>query len=807
MKLSLKWLKELIDFNMTPEQLDSALTMLGIEVESIENPAKKYEGFYVAFISEKEKHPDADKLSVCKVNVGDNINLQVICGAPNVDKGQKVILGKSGAIVPSAGFRLEKRKIRGIESNGMICSESELLLGDSHDGIWILPDDAPIGASLSEYLGIDDVIFEISVTPNRADCLSHLGIAREIAALTGNQIRYPIINLANEDTTNHINQYLTVNIEDKIKCPRYTAKLIKNCKIGDSPDWLKSRLQSLGLRPINVAVDVTNLILMESGQPLHGFDYDKIDGNKINVKTANQGDKFRTLDGKERELQTDMLMICDDSKYIAIAGVMGGENSEITNNTTNILIESAYFQPSTVRKTSKKLALQSDSSYRFERGVDYDNISKACERAATLIAELSGGILVEGLIDNYPNHIDNKYVNLRYERARKIIGTDISNEIILDLMNKLNFKIINSDNLSLMLQVPSYRVDILEEIDLIEEIARLYNYDNIKSNFSSQINFGIQRIVKELTSPDFRGTLRHHYVHNGYTEILTQNQTDPKSIEVFGVESIRISNPLGEELSQLRTSLINSSLKVVSHNLRNGSSDLKLFEIGKVFNKSDDKDNFIDGIKETENLVLVLTGNNLPVQWGSKPTLFDFYDIKGEVELFIELSKVNGLKIKELKEHSILSPNSLAVIFKKKIIGVFGEVKKSILKHYDIEQKVFLAEISLSEIYKSDKNKISYQAISHYPSINRDLAFLVANDVSSGLVLNEINSSGGEYLENLILFDVYQGSNLGDSHKSLAFSLTFRANDRTLKESEIETALNNVISSVENKFNASLRKN
>jgi phenylalanyl-tRNA synthetase beta chain len=804
MKLSLNWLKEFIDFDLTPEELDASLTMLGIEVEGIENPAKKLEGFYVAYVNEKEKHPDADKLSVCQVTLGGD-NLQVICGAPNVDKGQKVVLGTSGAVVPSGGFKLEKRKIRGVESNGMICSQSELELGESHDGIWVLPENAKVGISLAEYLGINDVIFEISVTPNRADCLSHLGIAREVAALTGNTIRYPQSKAL--PTNSNINDLAQVVVEDSEKCPRYTAKLVRNCKIGESPDWLKSRLQSLGLRPINSAVDVTNLVLMESGQPLHGFDFDKLSGHKIIVRTANQGDKFLTLDGKERTLEAEMLMICDGEKSVAIGGVMGGENSEITNNTTNILIESAYFQPSSVRRTSKKLALQSDSSYRFERGVDIENVPRACKRAATLIAELTGGELVEGIIDVYPNTIEKKQVKIRFERARKIIGADIDNEIIKQLLLKLNFEIINEDEIGLTLGVPAYRVDISMEIDLIEEIARLYNYDNIESDFSSQINFGLQRIVKELSTPDLRNTIRRHYVNSGFTEVLTQNQTDPKSIEMTGIESVKISNPLGEELSLMRTSLINSTLKVVNHNIRNGSPDLKIFEIGKVFLKNDDVKSFIPGIKEEEHLIIALTGKNIPLQWGSQSKDFDFYDIKGIVEEFIELSAVKGLKLSQLPEHNLLSKNALSINIKRNPIGYFGEVKKSVLKHYDIDQKVFLAEINLTEIYSANVVTPYYEQISHFPAISRDLAFTLSDDIAAGDVLTEVRASGGEFLRESVLFDVYQGANLGENQKSLAFGLIFRAKDRTLKESEIEASLNVIINKIESKFSAKLRKN
>ncbi len=804
MKISLNWLKELIDFDMTPRELDESLTMLGIEVESIENLSEKLNGFFVAEVTECEKHPDADKLSVCKVNMGAN-DLQVICGAPNVQKGQRVVLGVSGATVPSAGFKLEKRKIRGIESNGMICSQSELELGDDSSGIWVLPEGATIGMPIAEYLKINDVIFEISVTPNRADCLSHIGISREISALTGNPIRYPKYEQTSSQL--NVNDFVKVIIEDSEKCPRYTAKLVKNCKITESPDWLKIRLQNIGLRPINVAVDVTNLVLMETGQPLHGFDFNKINSGTIVVKSAKDNDKFTTLDDKERQLDSSMLMIADPEKYIAIGGVMGGQNSEITDDTKDILIESAYFLPTSVRKTSKKLSLQSDSSYRFERGVDFENVPNVCERAAHLIAELTGGELCEGIIDVYPNPLKRAELVFRYDRARKIIGADIDNATMLKIIKQLNFDILSESEESLTLLAPSYRVDIQLEIDVIEEIARLYNYNNINSDFSSNIDFGFQKIDKNLTAPILRNNIRQFFVNQGFTEILTQNQTDPKSISLRKLDAVKISNPLGEELSLMRTSLINSSLKVISHNIRNGISDIKLFEIGKIFLKENSDNNFISGISENENLIIALTGNFAPNQWGIKSREFDFYDIKGIFEDFAEFFSLQKIKFSKDNNLELLSSDFLNISSNEKLIATIGEIKKNILKHYDIEQKVYIAEINLSQLYSLKLANKTYQAISLYPAINRDLAFLLPKDIQAGDVLDTIKKIDNKYLKEVVLFDVYDGEKLGNNQKSLAFALTFRALDHTLKESEIELIINKIINKIETQFSAQLRKN
>ena len=467
MYASLNWLKELVDFSMSTEELDQTLTMLGIEVEGIVDYRKKFENFYTAKVLTKEKHPDADKLSLCTVDcAGETYN--VVCGAPNVEAGQNIAFGKLGAVVPSAGFKLVKRKIRGIESEGMICSQVELETGEDKSGIWVLPDDAPNGIPLVEYLNLDDIVFDISLTPDRADCLSHIGIARDLAAYLGTEVKMPKFELKEDGPD--IEDSLSIEIKNTEKCPRYAARIVRGAKIHESEEWLKNRLIKLGLRPINAVVDATNFVLMEMGQPLHAFDLDTVEGNKIVVQTAEEGEKFTTLDSLERKLDSNMLMICDAKKPVAIGGVMGGENSEISNSTTNILIESAYFNPSSIRKTSKKLAIQSEASYRFERGVDIDNIINAMDRAAELIARLTGGTVDKGFIDNYPLKHENIKCTLRFNQARRLIGVDIPNEDMCNMLNQLKFKTINKDEDSVTVEIPSWRVDCQYEVDLIEEI-------------------------------------------------------------------------------------------------------------------------------------------------------------------------------------------------------------------------------------------------------------------------------------------------------------------------------------------------
>ena len=733
MYLSLNWLKEYIDIDLKFSELDNTLTMLGIEVEKAEFTGEKFNNFIVAEVLEKEKHPDADKLSVCVVNTG-NSNLQVICGAPNVAKGQKVILGLSGAVVPNGGFKLEKRKIRGVESNGMICSLVELNLGEDGSGIHVLPDDAVVGTPIADYFNLNDVILELGLTPNKSDCLSHLGIARELAAALKKEVKTSELTL--NETEEDINNAAKVIIEDFEKCPRYTARVVKNCKIAESPDWLKKRLQSVGLRPINCAVDVTNYVLMESGQPLHAFDLDKIAGGTIIVQTMENGTKFTTLDGKERELDSDMLMICDAEKPIAIGGVMGGQNSEISDSTTNILIESAFFNPASVRKTSKKLALQSDSSYRFERGVDISNVPKALDKAAKMIAELCGGEILKNKIDIYPNPLDKKVIKLRHLRVNKIIGVDLDFDYILNILKSLQFEIENITPNDADIIVPYHRVDIEQEIDLIEEVARLHNYDNIENDFISEINFSINDVSEHLQVPKLRAKLRNWFVNNGFNEILTQNQLDPKSSALFTDNPVLISNPLGEELSIMRPSMLPSFLKVISRNVRNGNHNLRLFESGKIFIHESAQNQFIEGISEKEYLTFALTGSANIKQWHQTSRTVDFYDIKGITESLFRFIKLNGIKLlPNQDENQIFTKESNSIYLNNELIGYLGAVNKNILKMYDIETDVYIASFSMQKIYKMPSVKVQYQPFSQFPRVQRDLAFTFEKSVEASSII------------------------------------------------------------------------
>ncbi|MDR0926989.1 MAG: phenylalanine--tRNA ligase subunit beta [Ignavibacteria bacterium] len=804
MNISYNWLKKYVDFDFTPSQIDDALTMLGVEVESYSVLRNKYAGFVIGEVLHKEKHPDSDHLSLCNVSVG-NREFPIVCGAPNVAAGQKIVFGQIGATVPSAGIKLEKRKIRGHYSEGMICSQSELELGDDHSGIWVLPDDAPVGIELVKYLDIDDIILEISLTPNKADCASHIGIARELAAVLQQQIA-PLKTKVKEGKVPTSNE-VSLDVKDTHLCPRYAARVITNVRNSESPQWLKQALLKIGLRPRNVVVDVTNYVLMDLGQPLHSFDLDKVAGRKIVVKNG-FNTKFMTLDGKERQLTPDMLMICDKEKPIAIAGVMGGQNSEIDDTTTNVVLESAFFNPSSIRKTSKKLALQTDASYRFERGCDIDIVIPAIDLAAKMIAELTGGAVLKGIVENYPNPIAEKQIEFRYERAKNIIGAEISNIDMKHIFKYLGFKTTAKDSYTLIVTVPNRRVDIFDEIDLVEEIARVANYDNIPANFASNIDFQRDTIPATLRPLPLRNLMRQYLSNSGFVELLTPNIIDPASASLTANKFIRIENPLGEEMSILRPNMLPSMLKVVSFNIRQGNADLKLFETGKIFlPQTNFVNSFIEGIDEREQLILALTGNSVPRQWGFAERPFDFYDIKGIV---VELC--NHLRLPKYKIRSITSANtafdsnSAEIFVDKKLVGHIGGISGQVLKQYDIDFPVFIATIDITTLSDVEIQHPQYQPVSSYPVVKRDLAFIVSEQYSTSEMRKCIREKGTALLKSVSVFDVYKGKGIAQGQRSIGFELSFASAERTLVDTEIEQIIANVVVAMEKNFVAVLRK-
>ncbi len=806
MKISLNWLKYYVDLKgISTKEIVDKLTMSGLEVEDVVDQSAMYENFVVGYVKEKSKHPNADKLSLCKVSTGDE-EFQVICGAPNVDAGQKIVFAKIGAIVPRGEFKITKAKIRGVESFGMICSEAELEISDDHSGIMVLPEDLKEGKPISEALNLNDVILEIAITPNRSDALSHIGVARDLAAIFERELK--MHSLQFKKSSQKINELASVEIIDAENCPRYSSCVVTNVEIKESPDWLKKRLTLIGLRPISNIVDVTNYVMYETGQPLHAFDLEKLAGNKIVVKSTSDDSKFTTLDSKERKLRKNTLMICDAEKPVAIAGVMGGENSEISESTKNILLESAYFNPSSIRKTSKALGLSTEASYRFERGIDPNNTLFSVERAAQLIAELSGGEIADGVIDEYPNKIEPIEINLRYERIKRILGYDISKDKVQNILTSLGLKITSETENELQVSVPTFRPDIEREIDLIEEIARIYGYDNIPT--ISKINITLGHKVDES---NFVTNLRDTAISLGLFEMINNPLQSESFADLVG-NKIVLQNPQSLDMAYLRTSLIPGVLQVISNNIKVGEKNLLLFEIGDVFNKiSIDEIKSFDDFEEKKKLIVAITGKLTEKRWNLEERSYDFYFLKGIVDAIISKFSLDNVlndsyyhNVNTIydyyftKNFSIKSKNHI-----EKQIGVGGKVKKDVLKNFDINQDVYCFEFDIDELSKIEASSKAFVEPLKYPKIFRDFAFIFDKDISYEEVKSFIKKKSSALLKSVNLFDLFESESLGNNKKSMAFSLEYFDESRTLKEEEVEKDFVNLISLVTKNFNATLR--
>lgn len=799
MKISLNWLKQYIDLNdLTTKDIVDKLTMSGLEVEDVVDENELYKNFIVAEVKSVSKHPNADKLSVCEVFDGKD-TLQVICGAPNVAAGQKVVFAPIGTLIPNGNFQIKKAKIRGVESNGMICAEDELLLSEDHSGIMVLDSVLQAGKPITEALNLNDVIFEIAVTPNRPDALSHVGVARDLSAIFNRELHLPEIDL--KESKIKANEIASVEIIDQKNCPRYSAKVVLNVQIKESPEWLKNRLAKIGLRPINNVVDVTNFILHELGQPLHAFDLDLLEGKKIIVKSTEQEKEFVTLDSKVRKLPQNTLMICDAKREVAIAGIMGGENSEINPSTKNILIESAYFNPSSIRRTSKALQLSTDSSYRFERGTDPSITKYAAERAAQLISELAGGEVAEGIIDVYPKIIERKEITLRYSRVTKILGYEISKEKIHQILSRLGLALKDLDENSLLVSVPTFRPDIEREIDLIEEIARINGYDNIP--LVPKINITLEQKVDQQK---FEDDVRNIISSFGFYEMINNPLESEWEAGLTG-NPIFLANPQSAEMSCLRTSLFAGGLNSVKRNLNYGIRNMMLFEIGNVFEKkSDSPINTFDDISEKQNLILILSGKEEEKSWYSDEKYFDFYSLKGFVNSFTQKISLDNLltDLYYSSENEIYS-YYFTKNFNNQLVGVGGKIKKDVLSKFDINQDVFVFEFDLSALKKITPELKKYIEPLKFPKIIRDFAFRFDKSVQYLDVKNFILERASKLLKKVELFDIFESETLGSNKKSMAFTLEYFDESRTLTEDEVEKDFNYLISEISKKFNAKLR--
>jgi phenylalanyl-tRNA synthetase beta chain len=801
LKVSLNWIKDYIDLKgISSKDIIDKLTMSGLEVEDAIDETETYKDFVVSYVKDKKKHPNADKLSLCTVNTGTE-DLQIVCGAPNVEAGKKVILAPIGTIIPNGNFKITKAKIRGIESFGMLCSESELGLSDDHSGIMILGEEPQVGKSIVSELGLDDALLEVAITPNRSDALSHIGVARDIAALYEKELQIPPVLL--KESPHKIKDFASIEISDKINCPRYTAKVVRNITVKESPEWLKKKLTKIGLRPINNVVDITNFIMYEVGQPLHAFDLDQLSGNKIVVKSTEIESKFITLDSKERILPKGTLMICDAEKPVAVAGVMGGENSEISANTKNILIESAYFNPSSIRKTSKLLGLSTEASYRFERTVDPNRTLYAAERAVQLIAELAGGEICSGVLDVYPEKIKEKEVPIRFSRVKRVLGYTIPDVKIISILKFLGLKVIYQSEKEYRFSIPTFRPDLEREIDLIEEVARINGYDNIPTISKISISLG-----EKIDESEFGDQIRQHSCALGFFEMINNPMQGDKIASLTG-NKIPIMNPQSIDMAYLRTSLIPGALITVAKNINVGEKDLSLFELGHVFNMISGKNkikNFED-FTESQNLLLVLTGKMDQKTWYSNEKHVDIYALKGIVNGLLERLSFDGVLSEsyEFDDPDSLFEFSFIKNYGDKVIGSGGKIKKQVLKHFDLQQEVFCFELNISLLKDIQAKTRKYREPIKYPKSVRDLAFIFDKSVTYEQVIKFIRKTGSNLLKSIELFDLFENETIGKDKKSMAFSLEFYSEERTLTEEEVEKEFNHIIASVTKNFNASLR--
>lgn len=801
MKISLNWLRQYIDINMPVDKLEKGLIDLGIEVEAIEDQAKKLDKFVIGKVIERKKHPNADKLSVCRVDAGTGEILNIVCGAPNVDSGQTVCVALVGAIVPNGEFEIKKAKLRGEPSEGMICSAKELNLGDDHSGIMVLNTDLPVGTPFAEYLKQNDVIMEIGITPNRGDLLSHIGVATELGALLNTKVKEPEINI--NVSGGELKDKIQIEIQNPAGCNRYCGILVNNITVKDSPDWLKSHLTAVGLRPINNIVDITNFVMLECGQPLHAFDYDKIGGRKIIVKNAGDTKKFTTLDGKERELKSEVLLICDAEKPVALAGIMGGANSEISAATKNVFIESAYFNPVQTRKSSKFLGLQTDSSYRFERGVDIERTEWACKRAAALMAELGEGEVANGFIDEYPTKLVKLVVGLRVPQLKRITGVDFTKEQAIELLGKINIPLINEEGDKLNFEIPqSRREDLVREIDLVEEVIRLYGYENIDVSERDSITLDVKDYFGKET--DFIAGIRNYLTGGRYHEIVSNTLVDEKLVSSFRDDYISLINPSSDVMTVLRTNLYNGLFDVVKANFEHMNSSLRLFEIGNTFYY--DKDG---KVVENKSLLLTLAGEFDVESIDMKPRHFDLLDIKAEVKAMLEKLNIANYNINYYNYNGNFE-FQLEYEIKGNVIARISKFSQKFLKKLDIEKPVLTAEFPVLtggniSLFGLSRKKIIFKPYSSYPPVLRDLSIVCDAAVKEGDIEKAVLSTATDgLLQKLRLYDIYDMVESGK--KSYTYTLEFRAEDKTLTSEEVNKLQDKIMQNLGKKLGAELRK-
>lgn len=808
MKISYNWLKEFIATDWNVEKTSQLLTDLGLEVEGVlpfESIKGGLQGVVVGHVLSCEKHPNADKLQLTKVAIGNDTTLQIVCGAPNVTKGIKVAVATIGTTLytpEGEAWVIKKGKIRGEESHGMLCSENELGLGQSHDGILILENDLKEGTPCSNVFNVvRDEVIEIGLTPNRADAMSHFGVARDLKAGLKQQ------GVSKELITPSVMQFsvdnrlstIQVKVDTPELAPRYSGITISNLTVKESPDWIKNRLKAIGLNPINNVVDATNYVLHELGQPLHAFDLDKIEGKTIVVKTLKEGTKFTTLDGVERQLSSEDLMICDAKKPLCLAGVFGGQDSGVTEKTSAIFLESAYFNPVSIRKSAKRHGLSTDASFRFERGIDINLVEESLKRAALLIKELAGGQISSDIVDLYPKKEENYQVFLTFKRIYSLIGEEIPTDTIKSILSSLEIRVNNVTESGLGLTIPFYRVDVQREVDVIEEILRVYGYNNI--HFSKKINASIA----------YNDPKADHIIQNkigdslaaqGFYEILTNSLTSPKPLEYTQdtdlQQSVSILNPLSNDLSILKTSMLFTGLETVSYNINRKINRLKLFEFGKTYHQI--KENRI----EHKHLSILMTGKKDPENWLGSDEKLSFFDLKSVVENILERLGIQKWKISETS--SDLFSEGINYNGRKETLVTFGVLSNKLLKKLDIKQEVLYADFNWDAMLESLKKEVvKFKEIPKFPEVSRDFALLVKNNVTFEQVAQTAKNAEKKYLKEVGLFDVYTGKNLPEGTKSYGVSFVLQDQNATLQEKQIDKIMHKLQSAFERDLEATLR--
>jgi len=804
MRVSYKWLREYVDIPVSPEELAERMTMAGVAVENIEYPGKGIEKVVTAKIEKIEPHPDANKLVVCRINTGSEI-LQVVTGAPNVREGQVILLALVGGEIP--GMKITRAKLRGVESFGMLCSAQELGLDPENfppaqrEGILEFPEDTRLGMDARELLGLDDAILELELTPNRADCLSMTGVAREVSAVLGTALKLPEIRVAEIEET--IDGKVTVEIKNPELCGRYVARLVRNVKIGPSPVWMQQRLQAAGVRPISNIVDVTNYVMMEMGQPLHAFDYDKLAQQAIIVRRAREGEKMFSLDNTERELNPDMLVITDPTGPVAIAGVMGGLDTEITGETGSVLIEAAYFKPAGIHRTSKNLALRSESSARFEKGIDINGCLAAADRACQLIQEMDGGRPVKGAVDNFPAPPANPVIRLRPERVALIMGIPVPGEQVRDIMTRLGFGV-TEDGSDFMVEVPTRRGDISTEIDLIEEVARLFGYNNIPTTLPE----GASTEGRKSEAQVMVDTICNLMAECGLNEIITLSFMNPRAFDMLNLpqehtlrNAVTVQNPLSEEQRVLRTTMLPGILDILSRNTARKNRDLAFFEMGRIFIP-------VKGEKlpqEKLTLAAAVMGKTR-AGWQSAAQEMDFYHLKGVLETLFDTLNIKKYNlVPENREISCHPGRTARVEIGGEALGVIGEIHPNVAENYRLNERVYVMQLDVETLLRFAGGVKQYSPLPRYPAMERDMAIVVSKDIMAGDINRIIRKSAGNLLERISLFDVYQGSQIKEGFKSMGFSLRFQSPERTLTDEEVNVIHQKIQQALKDNFQAELR--